>query len=87
MDPLSFDPAAFSEYPLVGIVVALVVWMMYFFRGERKEMGDRFEAMHTKQTESLDKNTDAITQLTMTNRDVKNVVKELRSDMHRNNQQ
>jgi len=84
---MEFDPAAFSEYPLVAIVVSLVIWMMYFFRGERKEMGDRFETMHNKQTASLDKNTEAITQLTMTNRDVKNVVKELRTDIHRDNQQ
>ena len=83
MDPSSFDPSAFAQYPIVGIVVGLVVWMMHFFRGERKEMGDRFEAMHANQTKSLDDNTKAIQQLTMTNRDVKNVVKELRSDIRR----
>lgn len=83
MDPS--DLSAFAEYPIIAIVVGLVIWMMKFFRDERKELNDGFAAMNDKHVKSLDKNSDAITQLTITNRDVKTVVKELRDDIKRDN--
>lgn len=62
------------QLPVVGIFAYIVFKMLQLAREERKDI-------HETLGKALDKNTDAITQLNVTNRDVKTAVGELRKDI------